>query len=114
MVGCGVGVDGGQTGGGAGVAAVFGDCDVPVGREEADYCAGGVGLGAEGSQSCAEDEGGAHGDVIIVLSVCKSAKMVRILRKFRGILLLHGDQPLFIPKRPPASNAKRYFPSPAN
>lgn len=66
MVGCGVGVDGCETGGGAGVAAVFGDVDVLVGCEEADYCAGGVGLDADGSQSCAEDEGGAHVDCIAV------------------------------------------------
>lgn len=69
MVGRSFGVEGRETGGGAGVAAVVGNCDVPIGREEADYCAGGVGLGAEGSQRCGDDEGGAHADDIIVINV---------------------------------------------
>lgn len=74
MVGCGFGVDGCETGGGAGVAAVRGDCDIPVGREEADYCAGGVGLDAEGSQSRGKDEGGAHVDYNSSLAVVESVE----------------------------------------
>lgn len=66
MVCCGGCVDVGQTGGGAGVATVFGDSDVPIWREEADDGAAGgvVGFSAEGSQCRGEEDRGAHVDGI--------------------------------------------------